>query len=83
MHQTKIEYTVIYEPAEEGGYIARIPFLDDLTTQGETLEEARAMAKDAIECYLGGLLKEGLSLPREKKKYKPTVEKIQTLVTVP
>lgn len=59
MPQTQLEYTVIYEPAEEGGYIARIPFLNDLTTQGETLEEAKQMAKDAVECYLGGLVKDG------------------------
>jgi predicted RNase H-like HicB family nuclease len=65
MPQREFEYTVIYEPAEEGGYIVRIPFLDDLTTQGETLEEAKEMAKDAIDCYIGGLLKERLPIPKE------------------
>jgi predicted RNase H-like HicB family nuclease len=57
--------------------------LDDLTTQGETLEEAKEMAKDVIDCYIGGLLKDGLTIPREKKKYKPIVEKIHLLVNVP
>lgn len=65
MPQTKLEYTVIYEPAEEGGYIARVPFLNDLTTQGETLAEAKAMVKDAIDCYIGGLLKDGLPIPHQ------------------
>jgi len=83
MPQTKLEYTVIYEPTEEGGYVAHVPFLDDLTTQGETLREAKAMVKDAIACYLGGLLKDGLPLPREKERYKPVIAKVQTLVTVP
>ena len=83
MPQTQLEYTVIYEPAEEGGYIARIPFLNDLTTQGETLREAKKMAKDAIDCYLEGLLKDGVPIPREKKKYKPFVEKIQLSVVEP
>jgi predicted RNase H-like HicB family nuclease len=34
------EYTVIFEPAEEGGYLAHVPALNGLTTEGETLEEA-------------------------------------------
>ena len=80
MPQTQLEYTVIYEPAEEGGYIARIPFLNDLTTQGETLAETKKMAKDAVDCYIGGLLKDGMPIPREKKRYKPVVEKIQLSV---
>jgi predicted RNase H-like HicB family nuclease len=81
MPQTKIEYTVIYEPAEEGGYIARIPFLNDLTTQGETLREVKAMARDAMDCYLGGLIKDGLPIPRERKRFKPLVGKIHAWVT--
>lgn len=44
--------TVIYEPAEEGGWLACVPALNDLTTEGETLEEAKAMAYDAIRGYL-------------------------------
>lgn len=41
-------HTVIYEPAENGGYYAHIPALN-VTTEGETLAEAKEMAKDAIE----------------------------------
>ncbi len=41
-------YTVIYEVAEEGGYYAHIPALE-ITTEGETLAEAKEMARDAIE----------------------------------
>jgi antitoxin HicB len=83
MPKTNLEYTVIYEPAEEGGYVARVPFLNDLTTQGESLDEAKIMAKDAIDCYIGGLLKDGLPIPREKRKDKPVVEKIHLSVMVP
>jgi len=44
-------YTVVYERAEEGGYYAHVPALD-LTTEEETLREAKRMARDAIEGYL-------------------------------
>lgn len=58
-----LNYTVLFEPAEEGGYIVRIPAPDDLVTQGETLEEARAMAADAIRVYCESLIKDNLPLP--------------------
>ena len=41
-------YTVLFEPAEEGGYVVTFPALPGLVTEVDTLEEARAMAKDAI-----------------------------------
>lgn len=62
-------YTVIYEPAEEGGYLAHIPALQT-TTQGETLSEARAMARDLIKSHIEALLKLGRPIPLETKAYK-------------
>ncbi len=56
-------YTVVFEPAEEGGYCVYVPALDGLATQGETLEEAREMAKDAIKGYLESLAKDGEKVP--------------------
>jgi predicted RNase H-like HicB family nuclease len=61
-------YTVIYEPADEGGYVARVPALDNATTQGETLAEARAMVKDLIQGHIEALLKLGRPIPRETKR---------------
>ena len=51
-------YTVLFEPAEEGGYVVACPALPGLVTEGDTLEEARRMAADAIRGYLEGLRKE-------------------------
>ena len=48
----EFSYTIIIEPAEEGGFVVTCPALRGLATQGETLEEARAMAADAIQGYL-------------------------------
>ena len=36
-------YTVLFEPAEEGGYVATCPALPGSVTEGDTLAEARAM----------------------------------------
>ena len=58
-------YTVIFEPAEEGGYVVHVPALDGAATQGETLEEAREMAKDLIAGYLESLANDGLPAPLE------------------
>ena len=42
-------FTAIFEPAEEGGYVVYVPAIPGCMTQGETFEEAEMMAKDAIE----------------------------------
>jgi predicted RNase H-like HicB family nuclease len=38
-----------------------------LVTEGDTLEEARAMAEDGIRAYLESLRKDGLPVPADKK----------------
>ena len=58
------QYTVIYEPAEEGGFYAHIPALE-ITTEGETLDEAKEMARDAIENTLECLKELRLPIPEE------------------
>jgi predicted RNase H-like HicB family nuclease len=48
----KIEITVELTPdLEVGGYVAYCPELD-ITTEGETTEEAIAMMKEAAEGYI-------------------------------
>jgi antitoxin HicB len=61
---TERRYTVLFEPAEEGGFVATCPALPGLVTEGETLEEAREMVKDAIRGYLESLAMDGLPAPR-------------------
>lgn len=57
-------YTVIFEPDEEaGGYVVTCPALPGLVTEGDTLDEARAMAADAIRGYLESLRKHGQPIP--------------------
>lgn len=62
------EYTVVFEPAEEGGFVVKVPALHGIATQGETLPEARAMAADLIRGYLESLRKHGEPIPVEHKR---------------
>ena len=59
------EYTVIFEPAEEGGFIVTVPALPGLHTEGNTFEEARSMAVDAIRGYLECLHEDNEDVPIE------------------
>ncbi len=58
-------YTVFFEPIEEGGYNIVFPAIPEICTFGATLEEARAMAADALRCHLEGLAKDGEPFPAE------------------
>ncbi|MFH1009991.1 MAG: type II toxin-antitoxin system HicB family antitoxin [bacterium] len=73
---TQFEYTLTFEPAEEGGYIVHVPALDGLTTEGDTLEEAKAMAKDAIKGYIGTLQKNNLPVPDDICEPQQLIEKL-------
>jgi predicted RNase H-like HicB family nuclease len=64
----KYEYTVIlYPEPDEGGYSVTVPTLPGCVTQGETAEEAIAMAKDAIRLYVETLQAEGKPIPEEQE----------------
>jgi len=59
-------YTIILEPdPEEGGYTVTVPALPGCVTQGETIEEAIVMAKDAIRLFIETLMAEGQPVPLE------------------
>jgi predicted RNase H-like HicB family nuclease len=58
-------YTVFFEPLEEGGYNVVVPAIPEICTFGETLEEARAMAEDAIRCYLESATQLGEEIPED------------------
>ena len=75
---TEYSYTVVYEPAEEGGFVVTVPALSGVVTEGDTLDEAREMAKDAITGYIESLQKDGLDVPLEKEGIAvPVTEKIR------
>lgn len=64
--QRVLKYTAIFEPAEEGGYIVFVPALPGCITEGDNLEEAMEMIKDAISAYIASLNKHNEPVPEEK-----------------
>lgn len=68
-------YTASFEANEDGGYTVTVPALPGLVTEGSNLDEARAMAKDAIRCYIEGLkkAKERIPIERETAQFKLSV----------
>ena len=65
---SQFRYTAVFEPAEEGGYIVTFPAIPGLATQGETMDEARAMAADCLRANLESLRKDGEPLPMRLQK---------------
>ena len=60
-----LNFTVVMTPDVTGGYVVTCPALPGLVTEGDTLEEARAMATDAIQGYLESLKKDGEPIPTD------------------
>jgi len=71
-----VSYSVFYEQAPEGGYVAFVPALPGCHTQGENLEEAERNVKEAIALYLESLAAHGEAILQEGRSF-------QGRVTVP
>jgi antitoxin HicB len=67
-------YTVVLEPDdEEGGFVAHVPALPGCHTEGDTRDEAIAMAKDAIAGYVESLLAHNEPIPVEVSPVGPVL----------
>jgi predicted RNase H-like HicB family nuclease len=64
-HRKAVSYSVFYERAAEGGYVAFVPSLPGCHTQGETLEETERNVKEAIAVYIESLIAHGEPIPEE------------------
>jgi len=74
---SEYQYTIILDPdPEEGGYTVTVPALPGCVTQGETIEEAIAMAKDAIRLYIEKLIADGEPVPQEREHPQALVVKV-------
>jgi len=72
-----LSYTVVFDPAAEGGFVVSVPMLPGCMSQGETFEEAKRNIQDAIAGYLDVLKENGDEIPRESD------ERIVASVTAP
>ena len=70
---TEYSYTVMFERAPEGGYNIIVPAIPEICTFGETLNEAREMAQDAIRCFLESARETGEPIPQDVE---PTTERV-------
>jgi predicted RNase H-like HicB family nuclease len=78
---SQYSFTVFFEPAMEGGYVVTCPALPGLVSEGDTLAEARKMAKDAIRAYLESLRKDGEPIPEDPElTLDPVKEKIKVAI---
>lgn len=66
VHVGEYSFTVLIEPNEPDGYLVTCPALPGLVTEGDTLDEAYAMAQDAIQLYLESLVANGDPIPQDK-----------------
>ena len=69
-------YTVIITPNDPDGYLVTCPALPGLVTQGDSFDEARAMAADAITCHLESMIEDGLPIPTDETIIAPVSVKV-------
>lgn len=58
------EFDVVLEPQAGGGFTAYVPDLPGCISEGDTVEEALAMIRDAIEGYVAVQRDRGEPLPK-------------------
>jgi len=56
-------YPALFEPGEQSGFVVSFPDLPGCLTEGDTLEEAVHMAKDALALHLFGMESDGDLIP--------------------
>jgi predicted RNase H-like HicB family nuclease len=76
----ELQYRVILEPEDEGGFNVVIPAFPNGHTDGHTVEEALANAREVIALELAYLSEKGLPVPTSDRTDAP-VEYVS--VTVP
>ena len=71
-------YNILLQPEPEGGYTVTCPSLPGLVTYGESLEEARAMAVEAIEACLESLQVDDEPIPEsDVVEPRPLIEPVR------
>ena len=69
-------YVCHFQPEPEGGYTVTCPSLPAVVTYGETLEEARVNAREAIELVLEVLRDEKKPIPQADHDLKTPIDEL-------
>jgi len=60
-----LSYKILLRPEPEGGFTVTVPALPGCVTYGSDFDEAKAMAKEAIELYLESLAAHNEAIPND------------------
>ncbi|HNT94319.1 MAG TPA: type II toxin-antitoxin system HicB family antitoxin [Bacteroidales bacterium] len=73
----RLTYRILLNREPEGGYTVTVPALPGCITYGENVDEAIAMAKEAIELYIESLVRHNEPIPDESNtlEYSITLDK--------
>ncbi|HEX4695004.1 type II toxin-antitoxin system HicB family antitoxin [Sphingomonas sp.] len=63
-----MEYTALFTPSEDGGFVVTFPDFDWGVTQGDTEGEALDMAADALGMMIGEHIRKGEPLPAPRTR---------------
>ncbi len=69
-----LHYNLIFRPEQERGFTVIVPSLPGCITYGKNLEEAKEMARDAIEGYIYSLKKHKESIPSDVDNFVTTID---------
>ena len=69
-------YVCHFRPEPEGGYTVTCPSLPPVVTYGETLDEAREKAREAIELCLEVMEEEGQPIPPPDRDPRRAVDEL-------
>jgi predicted RNase H-like HicB family nuclease len=75
-----VAYLCHFEPEPEGGFTVTCPKLPAVVTYGETLEEAQANAREAIELCLEVMLEDGEAIPPPDRDLTSAIEQLVPIV---
>lgn len=71
-----VAYLCHFRPEPEGGFTVTCPKLPPVVTFGETLEEAQANAREAIELCLDAMRDEGEAIPPPDRDLTSPIEQL-------
>jgi len=73
----RLTYRIMLNREPEGGYTVTVPALPGCITYGANVDEAIAMAKEAIELYIESLVEHNEPIPDESNtlEYSITLDK--------
>ena len=70
----KQTFQLVFEADPQGGYTVTVPSLPGCVTYGATMQEAKTMAREAIELYLEDMVAHGEDIPSTDDSFMGSVE---------